>query len=133
MSFDLYILDLETLRTNEDELYELLAEDETNLPLTPRLAGLLEELDNAYPADLADDSDSCPWASFPVSAAWSLAGGRGAQINVRWSPAEHLLADISARCAAAGLIVYDPQGSSLEPSNPGGAETPQKRRWWRSR
>ena len=123
MSFDIYVFDMADVPRGEDEIGELLEDGiDDDGPLTERLAALIAELEGAFPG-LDDDPDNSPWSSWPLTQASNH--GRAVGFNVRWSMAEPMLADMTARCQRLGLTVFDPQTGTLAdppPDAPANAE-----------
>ena len=130
MTFDLYVFDRADLPDDEMTLVELLEDDTRwNKPLTPGLAGLVAELELKYPG-LDAAPDTSPWASWPLSD--SVLDGTGLALNIVWSQAGRMSAELRAMCRRLGLIVYDPQESAVIRPTSMSAPSPAKRkRWWK--
>ena len=108
MSFDLYIVDDDTIPDDDEVLDELLGDDAAwGSPLTPRLAACVAELESRFPGDM-DDS---PWASWPLEE--SVLHGRGCALNIVWPHAEAMSEHIRVASQRAGLSVYDPQSGQV--------------------
>ena len=127
MSFDLYVFDGD-VPEDEATIGEWLEDDSrSGTPLTPRLATLVAELEQRYPA-LDDDPDNSPWASWPLAQA--MVDGRCCGFNIAWSQSEQMSAEMRALCGEHVLTLYDPQESLV--LRPNGSPCVQtKRRWWR--
>jgi hypothetical protein len=113
MSFDLWLFDVdgsEDVRALMDDV-----EDESgwDAPLTPKLAEVVSTLASSYPS-LDDDPASSPWASWPL-AGGSAVHGRGCGLNVNWSHAERMRADVERHAVVGGLTLYDPQSDVVVP------------------
>ena len=79
VSFDLYVFDGD-VPEDEATIGEWLEDDSRRgTPLTPRLATLVAELEQRYPA-LDDDPDNSPWASWPLAQA--MVDGRCCGFNI---------------------------------------------------
>jgi hypothetical protein len=131
MSFDLYVFDRADLPEDEEAIGEVIG-DETRWGsvLTPNLTDFVAELQRRYPG-LDADPDGSPWASWPL--ADSIADGTGLALNIVWSQADRVRAELLALCQDRGLVVYDPQASAIiRPQAPEPADA-KSRRWWKRR
>lgn len=128
MSFDLYVFDRDDLPEDEEAIGDLLEDDSRwGGALTPRLAGLIAELERRYPR-LDDNPDDSPWASWPL--ADSIADGTGVALNIVWSRAEQMSHELRLLAKERRLTVYDPQASAV--IRPSGATSAAKpKRWWK--
>jgi hypothetical protein len=122
------LFDRDDLPDDEGAIGDLLEDDSRwGGALTPRLAGLIAELERRYPG-LDDNPDDSRWASWPL--ADSMADGTGIGLNIVWSQAERMSAELRVLAKERGLTVYDPQASEVV--RPEGATNAGKpKRWWK--
>jgi hypothetical protein len=129
VSFDIYVFDGD-LPDDEQAIGDLLEDSARwGSSLTPRLAAFVEELQRRYPG-IDEDSDDSPWASWPLSQA--MVDGRCCGLNIVWSQAERMSAELRSLCGQHGLTLYDPQCSVvLRPDDSQSRSAPTKRPWWK--
>ena len=130
MSFDLHVFDLPGLPGDEDSVNLLLEDDSKwGAPLSAVLAVFVAELELRYPS-LVDDPDGSPWASWPLTSS-SMVDGHALSLNIVWSQAERVSAEIYAACQRHSLTIYDPQaGAVIRPQKVADARKPQRSGWW---
>ena len=117
MSFDLYAFP-PTGPTTVAEVRLLMEAEEGRLesdpdsPLPPpgqEMAQFLNELERRWPF-LEDDSDHCPWSSWPL---WQPMAGGGTALNIAWSHTDSMPSPILEIAARNNVIIYDPQADEL--------------------
>jgi hypothetical protein len=110
MSFDLMLLDPDTVPTVED-IYSVLESDVPETPLSVRLQAVVDECHSRWPAyDAGGNEVEAPWASWPVA---REAEPPVIEINIVWSHAATMLAAFIDIAQRYEVVLYDPQTGKL--------------------
>ena len=97
--------DDEALRLFE-ELFDELEDLDEDIPPTPTIEALVDELEARWPIDHPD----APWASFPLA---GEAQGSALYVNLVLSVSDAVVAEVSRIAARHGVVCFDPQLESL--------------------